>query len=241
MATARDIIQDAFQRIGVYAAGEIMADADAERGLSVLNDMLDSWSNEQLFCYANLEQNLVLVPNQQQYTFGTGGNGGTSRPLDIRKGPGAAYITDGNGDIYYIEVVTQDVWNQIGFRQSTSNIPDTIFYDPQYPLGLLNIFPIPTLAYTLSFDSFLPLTDFASISANMVFPPGYKQALQMSLALLLWPEYKPEGTSPSPLLIQQATEAKRAIKITNSKPLTAVYDAALLARAETSYNIYRGR
>jgi hypothetical protein len=241
VATARDIIQDAFQRLGVYAAGETMSDADAERGLSVMNDMLDMWSNEQLFCYANLEQNLTLQPGVQTYTLGPGGSGLSIRPLSIRTGPGAAYITDQQGDIYYVEVVTQDVWNQIGYRLSNSNLPDTIFYDPQYPLGILNVFPIPSIGYTLSFDSFLQLSDFATLSTALTFPSGYKQALQTCLALQLWPEYKAQGLEPSNILQQQAVDAKRAIKITNTKPLTAIFDAAIVARAQSSYNIYRGR
>jgi hypothetical protein len=241
VATAGNIIQDAFQRLGIYAAGETMTDADAERGLSVLNDMLDMWSNEQLFCYANLEQNLTLQPGVQQYTLGTGGSGLSVRPLDIRKGPGAAYITDQQGDIYYVEVVTQDVWNQIGYRLSNSNLPDTIFYDPQYPLGILNVFPIPSIGYTLSFDSFLQLSDFANLQTILTFPPGYKQAMQTCLAIMLGPEYKGEGWEPSSALQQQAIDAKRAIKITNTKPLTAIFDAAIVARAQSSYNIYRGR
>lgn len=241
MATARDIIQDAFQRIGVYAAGETMSDADAERGLVVLNDMLDSWSNEELFCYANLEQSLVLQPGVQTYTLGPGGTGLQFRPLSIRNGPGAAYIQDQTGSIYYVEVVTQDVWNQIGYRLSNSNLPDTIFYDPQFPLGILNVFPIPSIGYTLSFDSFLQLSDFATLSTQMVFPSGYKKALQTCLGLELWSEYKPDGAEPTQILLKNAIDAKRAIKITNTKPLTAVFDPALVARAQSSYNIYRGR
>lgn len=241
MATAQDIIQDAFQRIGVYAAGEPITTADANRGLQVLNDMLDSWSNEQLFCYANLEQTITLVPGQSQYTMGPGGNGANVRPLSLRYGPGAAYVTDQNGDIYYVEVITQDVYNQIGYRLSTSNIPDTIFYNPQYPLGVITVFPVPSIGYSLSFDSFLQISDFAALSTAFGLPQGYRRAMVLSLGLELWPEYKAEGLEPTQLLLRAERDAKRAIKITNSKPITAVFDPAIVSRAQTSYNIYRGR
>ena len=56
MATAQDMINEALKLIAVYAPGETPTDADIEQGLTCLNDMLDSWSNESLATYAVLEQ-----------------------------------------------------------------------------------------------------------------------------------------------------------------------------------------
>lgn len=239
MATALDIITDAYLRIGVYAAGETLSDADAERALSVMNDMIDSWSNEALFCYANVEQSFVLVPGQQRYSVGLGGTINVPRPVKIRMGPGAAYIMDARGDVYDVEVIGQDSWNQIGLRTANSNLPDTMFYDPQYPLAFINIFPIPTTGYTIYFDAYLQLSDFTALSTVMSLPPGYKDALQKSLAIELW-SYKPDGSEPPAWLQKLATEAKAAIKRINIKPMPAVFDAELLGRGQSSYNIYRG-
>ena len=52
MPTALDIIQDGLENNGIFASGEIIGDADAERSLTILNDMLDSWANESLICFA---------------------------------------------------------------------------------------------------------------------------------------------------------------------------------------------
>jgi hypothetical protein len=45
-----------------------------------------------------------------------------------------------------MEVVPRDKWNQIGNRSSTitSQIPSVLFYDPQFPLGVINVFPDAT-------------------------------------------------------------------------------------------------
>ena len=55
MTTAQDIITDSLNILGVYAAGETISDADLEQAFTRLNDMLDSWSNESLTCFAILE------------------------------------------------------------------------------------------------------------------------------------------------------------------------------------------
>ncbi|NIE67473.1 hypothetical protein [Burkholderia sp. Ax-1719] len=70
MATALDIIQGALKRINAYAAGEVLDNQDANDALWVLNDLLDSLSNEHLACYQRVENILELVSGQNIYTIG---------------------------------------------------------------------------------------------------------------------------------------------------------------------------
>src|SRR5690349_2150704 len=145
---ALDIISFALKRMGVYAPGETIADSDAEDCLVILNDMLDSWSNESLACFTILEQSVALVAGKASYTIGSGGDVSGTRPLRLIKTAGSAYIQDTTGQNYPVEVVERDLWNLIGNRSGivTSQVPDTLFYDPQFPLGLLNFWPTPNLA-----------------------------------------------------------------------------------------------
>lgn len=236
--TTRDVIQDALEMIGVYAPGEIMTDADAERGLTCLNDMLDSWSNQSLACYANLEQSATLIVGQQSYTIGAGGNFNMVRPLAITVGPGAARIRDSNGNDYDVEVVTQDRWNIIGAKYTTSNIPTTLFYDPQYPLGIINLFPIPNISYTLFWDSRLQLGDLAALTTNVILPPGYSRALKSNLAVELFPYFKADGAQLNPLVLSKAMLSFGDIKRTNLKEVIAAFDPEIVSRATPSYNVY---
>ena len=71
MTTARDIILDAFEKIGVYAPGESIQDADANRALVVLNDMLNAWSEEYLTVYILSQVIIPTLANQIAYTIGT--------------------------------------------------------------------------------------------------------------------------------------------------------------------------
>lgn len=240
MTSALDLITDALEWIGSYAPGETISDPDAERCLSKLNDMLDQWSNESLSCYAYSQQSGTLIPGQQAYTIGTSGgaNFPITRPLKLMSGPGAAYTIDTNGNKYQMSVVTIEEWQLIAnsTNLSQSNFPDTLFYDPQFPLGILNFNPYPNIGYVAHWTSLLQLTDFTSLASVVTLPPGYKDALQTNLAIKIWPYFK-EGM-PDAWRVQEAKDAKGTVKRTNMRPTPATYDAALLSRSGNVYSIY---
>ncbi len=257
--------------LGVYAPGEPVQDVDAARCLSVLNDMLDSWSNESLTCYAISEQTFDLVPGVSQYLIGvtpyltassgnyitaSSGNYLTdsatgayapagaqaitiSRPLRIIETPGSAYIRDANGNKYPLDIVGRTQWNLIASQQVTSNIPDTMFYDNQYPLAVLNIFPVPTLSYPLFFDSMIQLGNFTGYTSALNLPPGYKRALASNLAVNVKP-YFSDGQL-TPLVLDIAATSKANVKRTNIRIPKAVFDPEIVSNAQPTYNVYTDR
>jgi hypothetical protein len=237
-ATALDIITQSLRKLNVYAPGETITDADAQQGLICLNDMIDSWSNESLACYTILEQTAVLQPGIGSYTIGPGGVWDMTRPLRLIDGPGAAYILDNNLNRYPVSVIPRDQWNLIGTENINADIPDTIFYDPQYPLGIINVFPIPNQSYSIFWDSYLQLVEFANLTAQISLPLGYKKAYQDSLAIELIPYFKDVDANFN-LLIEIASKSKGNIKRTNIRPVEAVYDSEIISRASPTYNIYR--
>lgn len=242
---ASDIIQDAAEKIGVYASNELVSNnaTDQARFFTILNNMLDSWSNESLTCYAVQEQSGTLVVGQSQYTIGTGGNFNLVRPLRVIDGPGAAYILDPNGNKYSVDVRPRDSWNLISNpTEVTANVPTDIFYDPQYPLAVMNVFPIPNISWTLFWDSYLPFTAFSGVSTPVSLPPGYTKALADNLAVEAWPYFKPDGAPPPALLIRQAAISKGVVKRNNRRDNQAVYDREIVAGAAYgTYNVWSDR
>ena len=229
MTTALDIITGAYGLLGIYGVGSAIASQDAQLGLSVLNDMLDSWSNESLTTFATLEQS---------FTLGVGGTLNMTRPIRILEGPGTAYVQDTNGNNYPVEVVPRDKWNMYSNRSMliTSDFPTILFYDNQYPLGIINVAPFPTIAYTMFFDSYLQLADLSSLNTAISLPPGYAKALKTNLAGELHPYFA--DSQLSPVVIAQAFESKGNIKRSNMRDVTAVFDDAIVSRANVSYNPY---
>ncbi len=242
MTTALGLIQDSLEKIGVYAPGDTISDADAQRGLIVLNDMIDSLSTESLSCFAILEQSVELIPGKSAYTIGTVGSPdiNATRPIRLRTGPGAAYLQDPNGNNYAVEVVTQMKWNMIGNRSQlvNSNKPDTLFYDPQFPIGILNFFPQPNEGITAFWDSLLQLTEFDNLATDVTFPPGYQLAIKRNLDIWLCPYFKPDGFQIPQLWFEMANTSKANIKRANMRPDSIVFDAELLPRAASAYNVY---
>lgn len=236
--TALSIMQDSLEQIKVYAPGVTLNAADSSRMLSCLNQMLDEWSNESLACFANIEQAIPLVPGKTQYTIGTSGGADivAPRPIRILTGMGAAYLVDANANRFPVNVVEQDVWNTIGLLTVTSQLPDTLFYDPQFPLGVFNVFETPLIGYTMYVDSRLQLADMPTLTTAFSLPPGYMSAIKNNLSVRAWPYFR-QGT-PDAWLLELAASSLGKIKRSNIKLSPSPYDSAVVSKAQSSYNIY---
>jgi hypothetical protein len=70
MATALDIIQGALLNINSYSPGETVSPADAQVGLAILNDLIDSLANDECFMYTQVETIFPWVAGQYQYSVG---------------------------------------------------------------------------------------------------------------------------------------------------------------------------
>lgn len=235
-ASASQIITRAAQALGYTGRGEVLTATDANDGLTAFNAMLDSWSNESLMSFFTLERSFTLNINQQTYTIGTGGYINATRPYDIT----GAFVRDTNNNDYPMRVIPQDIWNNIGTKYITSQIPDTLFYDPQYPLGVINIFPVPLLSYTVFFDSTQDQTTLATLTTTIATPVGYERAYVLNLAIELASAGFPVMLDDKSygILINNAAQAKANIKRANIKEVIAGYDAAIVSQSNASYNIY---
>lgn len=238
--SANQIITRAMQALGILGRTEVPSAGEANDGLTAFNAMLDSWSNgEDLMSYVVLERSTTLQVGVSAYTIGTGGVINSARPNDIIQ----AYVRDAGGNNFLMDVIPRDKWNQIGNRSSTitSQIPDTLFYDPQYPLGVINIFPTPLIAYTLFFDTTQDQVDFALLTTSLTAPPGYERAYVLNLALELMAAGFPCMLDEKALmrLINNASDAKANIKRANIKEVISDYDEAVVSHATPTYNIFR--
>jgi hypothetical protein len=239
--TALDLIQDSLEKIQAYGAGDTVTDADAERALNVLNNMLDSWSTESLTVFAYQEQSTALTVGKLQYTIGQSGSPdlNMARPIRLLSGPGSARVQDLNGNRYDVDVLTQDQFNRIwNITNTNSSWPTALFYDPQFPLGILNVYPSPNQPLmTLYWESYLPLTQFANLFGLISFPPGYKLALVDTLARRLWRYFKKTSEAIPQDIVSDAAGAKRNIKRVNNREVELGFDPALYVRGQ-GYNVY---
>lgn len=239
MTTLSDVLTRAGKALKYLGRTQTLPAQDATDAANAFNAMLDSWSNENLLSYVVLERSFTLVVGQSSYTIGSGGNINTTRPLDITE----AYIQDTAGNNYLMWVRTRDWWNQIGNRSGTitSQIPTDLFYDPQYPLGVINVFPQPLIGWTLFYDSTQQQVDPSLLTTTISMPEGYERAYVLNCALEMMAYGFPCLLDEKELanLMKMAADAKANVKRTNIKDVISAYDPLLISRSSATYNIYR--
>lgn len=223
--TGRDLIVRALKKLGVLAEGESASNESASDGLDTLNDLLDSWTNENLFIYSKIREEFTLSPNTSSYGMGSGSDFNTTRPQKIEE---ATILISGTTPFEVpIRVITSDEWARIEIKTVTSPIPIMVYPNMTYPNATINLWPVPASAYSLVLYSWKPLATLASLTTDLSLPPGYIRALTYALAMELAPAY---GKTASPEIINSAQESKAAIKRMNTKPHFLYVDAGLLPR-----------
>lgn len=95
-----DLIQGALLDIGARAAGETAAPEDISEAFTLLNQMLDQWSNESMMIFAKHEVIHNIVGGTYQYTIGSGGDVGCSFTGSI------ALDTHGTGGILSVSAIS---------------------------------------------------------------------------------------------------------------------------------------
>lgn len=213
--SALDIITGAAKLIGVVFKSEALASDEANDGLVALNEMLDSWSNDNLITTADTLESFNLT-GAASYTIGTGGNFNTTRPISII----SAVVRLASVD-YSLKVISPEQYQQeVPIKSITSPIPQYLVYDNAYPLGNITMYAVPTSGSTLRLLCDKPISNLSALTTTVDFPPGWKEALKYNLAIRLAPSY---GVPVPDDVRQGAKESKgaikRAVSVNNPMPL----------------------
>lgn len=223
MSTARDLISGSLRALGALATGETVQASEANDALVVLNELLDSWSNESLLVFNRAAESFSLVAGTGSYTIGDGATFDTLRPQRIEN----AFIKDDNNYEQVLEIIGKDDYANIALKNTTSDLPMYLYPENTYPNMTLRLWPVPSAAYTLVLYNWSPLTQITNLSTTLSLPPGYLRALRYNLAIELAPEY---GKEPLPTLVRNAMEAKTNIKRMNIVERILSCDPAVLSR-----------
>lgn len=207
MTTATEHINKAYTFLGYKDAREALDGQDAAFGLSVLNNMVDSWNTQGLFIYATTE--LVVTASGQALTIGPGQTFNTARPIRMPVGSFARISTLDYG----ISWIDEEQYNSILLKDTASTIPIFGYYDGGNPTGTLRFWPYQNTATEYHIVVETQLTEFATLATNVDLPQGYARAIELSLA----EELAPGLREPTPALMRNAMNARRAIRLANAK------------------------
>ena len=212
--TVRQLIQKAYQKISVYAAGETIDDDDMNDGLISFQDMLAEWSGDGLLIPVVTQENFSLVAGKATYTIGEDGTPDvdTVRPDQIVN----AFIRDSTYD-YPVRVIDQRAFSRFGDKSNSGDRPEYLWYNPTSPNGIINLYRPPGSTYDLFIESEKPLTDGAGLTdkvlAELSIPRYYHNPIVYNLALELAPE---NGVDPSMLVVAKAEKGKDMIRSLNA-------------------------
>jgi hypothetical protein len=219
VTTPADIIRLVLKDAGVLGVGQSANAEDTNDCFDTLNIMLGEWVSKRWLIYS-LQEYSILSTGAKSYTIGPGGNidtGAMQRPDRLE---------DGN---FFRQIVTASAPNQIDYPLNLLNsredysriglkqlmtIPQFIFYDPQFPLGIIYPWPvIPQTLYELHVLAKVQLSQFSNLANPINLPSQYYGALRYSLGCRVRTMYQ---LPPDPSLVALAEDSLNVIRNMNA-------------------------
>lgn len=209
MATGQTIINSALRKLGALGVGETPDATESAECLSTLNALLDSLSIEPGIIWAEQSITKAVSAALATMTIGSGATWDTTRPVKIIS---AQWIDSANNP-YDISVdVPLSEFLRLS-KVATTGTPTILNYEPTVASGTLKWYPTPSENGTMRLVVWVSPQTGISLSTTLVMPPGYERMLVYELTKELAPDYE---ITLSPLVLQQAAEAKAAIRRANA-------------------------
>lgn len=219
---------------------------DMSDGLLRLNATVDQWAAKKAYAFSETFQQFSLTPNHNPYLIGPAVVSPPDfkvamRPIRLEENGATLILTNvtPNVDIP-IQVRDADWWNNQRVKTLATNVPTDVYYESDFPNGALSFWPVPNFAYGIRLRLWTFVTQFASVTQQLVAPPAYLDALIKTLAeqlVLMYP-----GTMMPPSLPMEAVRARAAVLGNNSKsPKIPSADFGTAGgRSSSEFNYYSG-
>lgn len=225
--TVGDLCNNAAQELGVTQPGETLDADNLVAVRNILRRLLNFWNADRRAVYATKFEQFTLIPNppNNYITIGPGGQFDTTlRPVSI---DGANLILTPSTPPVNTSLKIRDFqwWLKQTTPTLTSSYPTDLYYQPDWPLGKLFFWPVPTFAYDVQLMSRVVLNDTVDTDDDFDLPQGYENAITLTLAEM---SRRIFGKPIMPDLTRDATMARAAIFNNNDQtPVLITYDAGM--------------
>jgi hypothetical protein len=220
----QNLINLALQDINAIASGQTPSVIESQDAFDTLNQIVASWSNEQLIVFNQVHGTFSVTAATAAYTMGPGATWATSaRPMAIL----GAVAFSGNFqqglEILPMKDLRPRMKNGTGV---TSALPDLLGYDNATPQVNVRLYPTPDVNGSIEADYWTALTAFAALTDAIALPQGFELALRSALAVARHPSYRYRVGELSAALVTNADRAKAAIMALNAAITGAAGQAA---------------
>ena len=205
-----DLVTECLIEARVLSPDETVSSTRLNRAFNKINRMIESWSLENLMIYADVQESFALTAGTAEYTYGSGGDFDSARPLAIRDD---VFIRVGSTD-YPVRYVDLATYRKQSSKSETTR-PRIMAYSAEYTLGKVYLWPTPDTTDSIYIRASKALTSFSDKTTAVNFAPGFESAIIYNGAIELANEY---GKTVSPELARLAMQHKQAIKDNNSQP-----------------------
>jgi len=233
--SALDLITDALRELEVLSAIATPSNADAQLGLTRLNQMLGSWATQRLTIPGVVRDVHPLTNNKNTYAIGPGAaDWNQARPHWIQN---AGLIRTDAGNVETpLEVLTADRYAAIGTKQMASTLPWAIYDDEAEPTGTITVYPTPQ-GSAMQIALYIPvaLQRFPDLTTKIGLGDGVEPAISRNLAVQL---ARPFGRPITPDLMAEAAARLADVKRLHVDRLELAIDPAFCGRPLGGYDVY---
>lgn len=230
--TIRGICTDSLMELGVLAQGEAMTAETGDFMRRKLERLLNNWNAERCAVYATTFTSFTLSPSVSPHTIGPSAATFTvtQRPVSI---DGISLALPGAAPTVYVELTARD---EAWYRAQTvpdlsTDIPTDFFYEASWPNGEIYFWPVPDAAYDVRLTTRVVLDDAIALTDSFSLPPGYQDAITLTLAEESAVSFGTKAVEAANLLAAHAQKARARIFANNdSTPTLATRDHGMPGR-----------
>lgn len=230
---AQGLIDEVFRLVGVVGESQDPSTAQRNTGLSLFNQMLDTWNAQNLLLPYKDTSSHALTIDDQEYSIGPSGDFERARPMTIE----LAMIRDSSNQDAEMDIISWKEFERIAQKAQHSGIPSHLTYQNTYPNGVIKIWPKPSSAYTLRLTTTQLFSTLALVT-SIDNVPGYIEAMKYNLAERVANHYGRELSKTNRVI---ASESYRILSRRNADPTVApVQTGVMQTNRNTGYDINRG-
>lgn len=211
-----DLINRAHRLIGVATDGMNLTPYQLQNALWALNELIDAQNANELWVYNRSEYTVPLSIQKQTWTVGPGGDVNVPvRPFNIAGAVILQNASTASPTRIPLAILTDDEWLYLRAPAQVSNIPQYVYMQNTWPLGVLHLWPTPAVNDTqliVLLDTFL--TEGVALTDTVNLPPAYRAGLTALLAITIAPEYAREAP---PTVMNMALKYNNLIANANFK------------------------